>query len=226
MLVGAVIVGLAGGAAVQAGIGGGDPQRGPLQYGSVLRSTAATGGVRLTFGTAGEVVFLYTADMFRATDDLTLRNARPNALPPGVELLESRIVFHHSPTRVQIDGNPGGICTDRYPPRGYGMTEPVANARIQKGEVFSLLFFIRADSAQPGERRTKGARVTYTSDDALFAQQTDNSEVVMHVRSSLDELPAGTDYQRCVVQPDDGWFLPPPGSDGAAKAITSEPDGV
>ena len=161
------------------------------------------------FGTAGEAVFLYAADMLTAKEDLVLVSAAPTSRPSAVEFLGARVVFHRSlsPARPSIGGGPAGLCASKYPPPGFGPTYPVRGTAVTAGEKFSVLFFIRARRGIVGDLRTRGLRVTYRAG-SEFTHQTDGTEVVMYAQKSLDDLPDDSKHRRCPIRDGEGWFLP------------------
>jgi hypothetical protein len=117
------------------------------------------GGV--TTGTLEIVKLVY----LRPLDELTILDAAPLHLDPGLELLAVRAVFFAPCDRClsdaghrQVSGMAERVCVAR-PITGHGPSYPVRNLRVIPAESFMLLFYFR--SVEPGAHRLTGYRIRY-----------------------------------------------------------------
>jgi len=152
----------------------------------------------------GDDFFLYTADIFEAREDLRLISGGPARVDDGLSVLESRIlVLLYGDGSGGHRGNPSGICTDKFPPKGYGPATPLEGAAIEKGDIFALLVYATGRPDLPGDHAATGARVEYTTDSGQFFQTSEGSDLILSVRRTPAEFPSK--YPPCFAQPSP-WF--------------------
>jgi hypothetical protein len=119
----------------------------------------------------------------RPLHELTILDAAPLHVDPGLELLAVRAAFLAHCDRClsdgghrQVSGTVLSACIPPTPITGHGPSYPVRDLRVIPAEYFSLLFYFR--SVRPGAHRLTGYRIRYrvgrhtyvVTGDRLFAQ--------------------------------------------------------
>ena len=160
----------------------GDEDGGAPKQGSAL--TSRVQGIRVGLGPPAGSVALYNADIVRATEPVELVSVRPQSIPPGMDYLTARAEFLRrsgpGPTTEKL---PGNLCTDTWPPDGYGTSEAIKGLRLQRGDRLAIHFYLRTDG-KPSE--TRGLVITYRTEDGDELQQT-----LEGVTLSIDPAEAG-----------------------------------
>lgn len=164
------------------------------------------GGFRLymTLPRAG-IVGIYGARTFTVDRPTTLLEAVPAVVPTGVTLLDARLSYLKSAGGARtVNGYPGGICTDVWPPAGYGPTTPVAGASLEPGDVIALTFYLRAE--RTGRFDVQGYAIGYRDEDGDEGSLRRPDDGVVEVEALA---PGGTSEHRvCDVTRDSVWVLP------------------
>jgi hypothetical protein len=133
------------------------------------------------------VVDYFDAEVFKAEQDAVLREARPIELPPQVELLAARVSFLSGVKHVYVNGTAGNFCTDTWPPAGYGPSYAVPDLEIAKGEILSVIFYVRAK--EPGDWVVRGVQLTYQVGSQLFYQEGRAMTFTTQRRLDVNDLP-------------------------------------
>lgn len=101
----------------------------------------------------------YGLRTFAADADLTLESVVPARMPPGVELLATRLVYLKSPVGHGVQPYLGNLCTKRWPPAGFGQSREVAGTEVYAGEIIGIIAYIRPPGV--GVFHVDGFDVTY-----------------------------------------------------------------
>lgn len=98
-------------------------------------------------------VALATADLVKTTKDVTLLSVRPESIPRGVDLLDVRATFLvRKGPGVVVVGFPGNLCTNEWPAKDLGPTEPIKGLAIRAGSRVSVNWYVRFNG-ESGEIR-------------------------------------------------------------------------
>jgi hypothetical protein len=174
----------------------------PAPGGSVLRARGNAYVLYMTLASPSHVGG-YGLRSFVAGTDLTLESVVPARLPPGVTLLATRVSWLRSADGGRVvHGYPGALCTDRWPPAGYGPTEEVAGTAVHAKDIVAFTLFLRAPGV--GRFDVDGYDVTFR----------DAKGVRRHVREEgnntvqIEALGPGqtSEHHVCDLVPDDAWL--------------------
>lgn len=144
-------------------------------------------------------VSIYAAGQFRASEAVTLKVIEPLDRSPGLDLLSTRLAFAWREATGQRGNFPISVCTTvpRWPPVGYGPTDPVANTAVAPGDEVVPIFYVRPTGA--GDLTSTGVRIVYSKDGVEQTQEFDNVSYTMVVRDSAADLP--DDQPQCAEYP-------------------------
>ena len=132
-------------------------------------------------------IAIFTIGTFGAEKDVTLLQAMPLEAPPQVELLALRVNEMESRSGEPVT-YPGLLCTRRWPPRGFGPTEPLRGFDAEKGDRFAVTAWLRL--IEPGDVTVDGLRLLYEEAEQTYRQTFGVSILRMSV-SARGEQPDG-----------------------------------
>ena len=182
----------------------------------VLFGTALVGessGHRVFGGNTPGVVDLVTSEVFVAREAVTLTDASPQVIDEGLELVAARVVFlrrSEGTHRALKGGTPLFICTNRWPPAGWGPSYPVPQLEIHAGDRFAVLFYLRPRSAE-GSWSSSGVRVIYEAGSQRYYQETQAVEVDIDRARTRRDLPRGVPVCDADAWAKTDWFEELPG---------------
>lgn len=145
------------------------------------------GSVRAEAANTLDIVVVAGMEKYFALRSVVLVSARPHQIPKEVKVLATRVVFSGSKRHVETRGvGVVAVCAP-WPPAGFGPTYDVAGLKIDAGDNFFVMFFLKA--TQPGPHIVRGVDIEYRDDGGLMRQESTKTTVDMLRTRTKAELP-------------------------------------
>jgi hypothetical protein len=183
-----------------------------LATGTALESIYNGGTQRMSVSVVKGMSVLYTPEVLRINEDVTLVDVAPAEVPPGLELLDARLTRLREPSGQRIlGGGPGLGCFEEWPPKGFGRAVPARGAELRAGEMVAITFYLRTTAS--GDLSLIDVQASYqaTSGTATLHQRFEHSlNGRFFVVDDLAALPAPEDTNfpsRCDL-PQPEWLSP------------------
>jgi hypothetical protein len=148
------------------------------------------------------------------TGPVTLLDARPLSMTPGVELVAARVLFYGSRFGTSpggyrtLNGYPGVVCSGGVT-GGFGPTYPVEGRRLAPNDAIRLVFYVRA--SRVGFSAAVGYRLRYRTESGDVVTITGNeSALTLDLRERAD-LEHHNGQCRPETKEPSSWTAPAPG---------------